>query len=67
MVFDNKHTPESLNFWNYSDAYDDQSDIDFSYFCRYNDLAGFVACPGVEQVALKDSCYCHSSEVFGKE
>ena len=45
------------------------AEVAVSYFCRADDpeWRGFVACPGVEQVALADSCYCHSDEVFAPD
>lgn len=37
---------------------------DFSYFCKFDDLAGIVVRPNTEFSAIADSCYIDLEEVF---
>lgn len=32
-------------------------DEGFSYFCKYDELVGVIACPDVELPSINDSCY----------
>ena len=35
----------------------DAHPLDFSYFCRFDEVTGVVACPGKKMPALRDSCF----------
>lgn len=35
---------------------------EFSYFCRFDELTGVIACPGVTLPTLQDSCYVSCDE-----
>ncbi len=39
----------------------------FSYFLKYDQLTGVVACPGIELPSLQNSCYVPIEEIFGTE
>lgn len=38
---------------------------DFSYFCKFDDLAGVVVNPDTEMSAIINSCYITIADVFG--
>ena len=37
---------------------------DFSYFCKFDDLAGPIVEPDVELPSIKDSCYIDIKDAF---
>lgn len=37
---------------------------EFSYFCKFDELSGVMACPGVVLRPLKESCYRSRKAVF---
>lgn len=37
---------------------------DFSYFCKFDDLAGIIVSPNTEFPAIADSCYIDRADVF---
>lgn len=37
---------------------------DFSYFCKFDELSGVIACPGVDLRSLEDSCFVEREKVF---
>lgn len=37
---------------------------DFSYFCKFEDLAGVIVNPNTELPAIADSCYIDRAKVF---
>lgn len=37
---------------------------DFSYFCKFDDLADIIATPGTELPAIANSCYINRASVF---
>mgnify|MGYP003294317378 CR=1 FL=1 len=40
------------------------ADNSYSYFCKYNELSGVIACPGVRLRSLDDSCFVEREKVF---
>lgn len=37
---------------------------EYSYFCKYDELSGITACPGVMPVRLSESCYLTCEDIF---
>lgn len=37
---------------------------DFSYFCKFDDLAGVIVSPDTELPSIADSCYIDRKAVF---
>ena len=37
---------------------------DFSYFCKFDDLAGVIVSPNTELPAIADSCYIDCETAF---
>lgn len=40
-------------------------DDEFSYFCKFDELAGVEACPGVDLLPLAESGFVPGERVFG--
>lgn len=40
---------------------------DFSYFCKYDELTGVVACPGIYLPTVEQSCFVSRADVFGNQ
>lgn len=37
---------------------------DYSYFCKYDELTGVVACPGTYLPSISESCYASRADIF---
>ena len=49
-----KKLSENENIFTVSPFYKED---EFSYFCRFDELTGVIACPGIDLPTLQESCY----------
>lgn len=38
---------------------------DISYFCKFDELSGVIACPGIRLLSFDKSCFVTRESVFG--